>query len=95
MATYGALSHFTYGELEEAHLTYGEIKALSDENFIKLMQVKLNRFSPQTPEQAKAKDILIRLAKNLALALTCDALKFTAKTALSELWKAVLSLTQQ
>ena len=94
MATYGALSHFTYSELEEAHLTYGEIEALSDENFVKLMQVKLNRFSPQTPEQAKRKDILIRLAKSLAFALTCDALKFTAKACVSTLWKAVLALTQ-
>ena len=95
MATCGALSHFTYGELKEAHLTYGEIKALSDENFIKLMEVKLNRFSPKTPEQAKTKDVLIHLARDLALALTCDALKFIAKASLSNLWEAVLSLTQQ
>ena len=55
MATYGALSHFTYGELEEAHLTYGEIKALSDENFIKLMEVKLNRFRPKRQNKQKTK----------------------------------------
>ena len=94
MATYRAASFFTWNEIKEAHLTWAEAQALSDENFVKLMQVKLNRFSPQTPEQAKRKDILIRLAKNLAFALTCDALKFTAKACVSTLWKAVLALTQ-
>lgn len=95
MATYRAASFFTWNEIKEAHLTWAEAQALSDENFIKLMQVKLNRFSPQTPEQAENKDILIRLAKNLAFALTCDVLKFAAKECVLTLWKAILSLTQQ
>lgn len=94
MATYGALAHFTHGEIKAAHLTYGEIKELSDENFIKLMQVKLDRFSPKTPEQSKTKEVLRRLATDVAFALTCDALKSFAKPLLTALWQAVLSLTQ-
>lgn len=95
MATYRAASLFTWNEIKEAHLTWAEAQALSDENFIKLMQVKLNRFPPQTPEQAETKDMLIRLAQNLAFALTCDALKFAAKSCISTFWKIVLSLTQR
>ena len=95
MAAHHVLSHFTQAEIAASGLTNAELAALTDENLIKLMQVKLDRFSPQTPEQAKTKEILIRLAKNLAFALTCDALASTAKACALTLWKAVLSLTQQ
>lgn len=67
MATHNALSYFTNEEIREAHLTYGEINALSDENFVKLMRIKLEHFSPKTPKQVHEKNLLLETLQTLGV----------------------------
>ena len=69
------LANFTNAEIAAAGLTYRDICCLSDEDLIKLIQVRLGRFEPQTPEQAKTKAFLSAILINIASSLAYDALK--------------------
>lgn len=48
MATWGDLKQFTYGELTEMGLTYGDLNALTIEQLIQIARTKLDRFNDST-----------------------------------------------
>ncbi len=74
-ATWNALLNFTYAEIAAAGLTWKELEALSDENAIKLIQVRLNECHPKTDEQRNVKALLSALLVNIASSLAYDMLK--------------------
>lgn len=44
MATYGELKNFTYGELKQMQLTYGDLNRLSIDELIEVAKKKIDRF---------------------------------------------------
>lgn len=74
-ATWNALSNFTYAEISAAGLTWKELEALSNENVVKLIQVRLNEYHPKTDEQRNVKALLDALLLNIASSFAYDILK--------------------
>ena len=74
-ATWNALLNFTYAEISAAGLTWKELETLSDENAVKLIQVRLNECHSKTDEQRNVKALLSALLVNIASSLAYDMLK--------------------
>jgi len=51
--TYGELSNFTWGELREMRLTFGDLEKLDYADLLSLAQKKLERFK-QSPQEKQA-----------------------------------------
>lgn len=51
MATYGDLSKFTNAELSQMHLTHKDLENFSFDELLRLAQIRLERFQPQTQSE--------------------------------------------
>lgn len=71
MATYGDLSKFTNAELSQMCLTHKDLENLSFDELLRLAQIRLERFQPQTQSEGFFKSVLAAVVAQI----TADALE--------------------
>ena len=57
MATWGDISGYTWGELLDSKLTWGEIESLSPEHLLQIVQAKLKRFQAQNESSVPNREL--------------------------------------
>ena len=57
MATWGDISGYTWGELLDSKLTWGEIESLSPEHLLQIVQAKLERFQAQNESSVSNREL--------------------------------------
>lgn len=85
MSTYDMLSNFTHAEISALGLQHKTMSSLSDSELLKLAQMRLERFSPETPEHEKMKKMLDSVLTGIGSSLAYDALKFVWTPVLTQI----------
>ena len=92
MSTHEMLSNFTNKEIADLHLQHRTLKELSDSELLKLAQMRLERFQPQTPKQSEIKGTLSNVLCGIAASLACDGLKLVWTTTLTQINQLITEL---
>jgi hypothetical protein len=96
MPTWGELGNYTFDEIEQLHLTFGELENLSDKDLMKLAQEKLERFKKVADLSDPKNKYLVELSQMIIAGIIVNqASKAIDTVNLSDMLKALIKLINQ